>query len=156
MANDAPRNAADKATKKTVAVGNIAMKKLPVLLIALLLTFANSIYAGDSICPPLPPLPEGFDDFRMTESTFTRKRFESSLSYFQTFLPDKLKNAEKTIELTGRSIFWISYRNGLKFIEGYMLKQAALLELASRNKRTKDKSAVEEFCRFTKDAEYVD
>jgi hypothetical protein len=131
------------------------MKKRSILFIIFVFAFSNSLYAEDLICPPLPPLPEGADDLRMTEADFTRTRFESSLLYFQTSLPTKLKSAETTRELTGRAVFWVSYRNGLKFIEGYMLKQSALLELSSE-KRGSGKSAVDEFCSFVKEAKYLD
>jgi len=128
--------------------------KHTILLLSILFLVPPANASG-SLCTPLPPLPEEADDLRMTEADFTEERFYSSLLYLQNDLPEKLKEAKETKELTGRAVFWVSYRNGLKFIEGYMLKQTAILERAAGHQQAKE-SAVEKFCSFVSGAKYVD
>lgn len=120
--------------------------KIVTITMILLIAPISSI-ASEMLCPPLPPLPKEADDLRMTEEEFTKERFLSSLAYFENDLPNKLNTSKETKELTNRSIFWISYRNGLKFIEGYMLKQEALLKGGAEKKA---------FCEFIVGSEYVD
>ena len=121
------------------------MKLILITLFTLFFSLAAS--ASESLCPPLPPLPKEVDDLRMTEADITKERFLNSLSYFQNVLPEILKKSKETRELTDRAEFWVSYRNGLKLIKGYMLKQEALL---------KGGVAKKAFCEFISGADYVD
>jgi hypothetical protein len=112
------------------------------------------------LCPPLPPVPAGADDLRFSEADFTEQKFESSWAYFEHQLSRDLQRVEKTADLTDREGFWIMYGNSLRLMRGYMLKQAAQLERASRPGITTLASdsgtATFRFCRFLATVPAVD
>ena len=109
--------------------------------------------AAPRLCPPPRALPAERDDHGIKEQEFTLAQFSRSLSWFQDGLPARLKEAKQTDELTDKSEFWIAYRNGLTFIEGYALKQEALLERAQKRRAG---PAVRRFCDFVSKATWVD
>lgn len=131
------------------------------LAVALCPVWETSAHAGSRLCPPPPPVKEGEDDLRMKEEEFNAEHIAKSLSYLQNDIPNDLQDndSKKIIARLGSSEFWISYDNSLRFIEGYMLKQAALLQIAQSRgpKKTKQKDdAVKRFCDFLGSAEYTD
>lgn len=131
------------------------------LTVTLCLFTVTGAQAGPKICPPPPPLVEGQDDLRMKEEDFTAERFASSLSILETDIPKELqdKDTKKVLARLDSSEFWIGYSNSLKFIRGYMLKQAALLPItqARLTKKTKQRDeAIKAFCNFVGSADYSD
>jgi len=112
-----------------------------------------------NLCPKTPPAP-GVDDLRFSESQFTAARFDSSYAYFDSELPRELDAAEKTSELTDREGFRIGYRNRLRLMQGYRLKQSALLEQAGHapdsTLLTDSTSATFRLCRFLETVHAVD
>lgn len=126
------------------------MRKVFTLGLISLLFCCPSASAESSLCPPLKPLPPEVDDLRVNESEFTHQHFENAFSFFREDLPKRFKEAKTTEELTDREGFWIGYDNSLSLIEGYVLKQAALLEraqLAGKQRGTRG-PAVKRFCQF--------
>jgi len=97
-------------------------------VVALIGVLSGSANGEESLCPPLKPLPEGVDDHRMRESDLTPTRFNQALAYFKGDLSRQLAEAKPTVEVTNREGFWIAYDNSLKVLEGYALRQTALLE----------------------------
>jgi len=87
---------------------------------------------GENVCPPLNP-PKGKDDRRMEEKAFTAKEFAEALSYFSEELPKELSKAEKTTDFLDGEGFRIGYPNVIKTMEGYALRQEALLRRAERD-----------------------
>ncbi len=141
----------------------MATQKLTAILLAFAVCSLGGTQAhGDaSICPPLPPLPEGVDDLRTKETDFTAQRAASSRSYLQKEVPKDLREKDDT-KIKRRlesSEFWISYDNSLRIIEGYLLKQEALLQIAqsrlSKTTKTRD-AAVKRFCDFLGSAHFAD
>jgi len=110
----------------------------------------------ESLCPPLKPLPEGVDDHRMRESDLTPARFNQALAYFKGDLSRQLTEAKPTEEVANREGFWIAYDNGLKVLEGYALRQAALLELARRTGIKGRGPGRQRFCDFLSKTRYLD
>ena len=69
------------------------------------------------------------------------------------------KDTKKILARLDSSEFWIGYSNSLKFIRGYMLKQAALLQItqARLTKKTKQRDeTIKVFCNFVGSADYSD
>jgi hypothetical protein len=97
----------------------------------------------------------------MKEEEFNAKHAATALSYLQKDIPGELqgKDSKRIMARLGSSEFWISYDNSLRFIEGYLLKQAALLQISQSRglKKTKQNDdAVKRFCDFLGSAEYTD
>jgi len=86
----------------------------------------------ESLCAALRPLAKDVDDHRMRETDLTRARFDEALTYFKEDLARQLAEAKSIEEVTNKGSFWIAYDNGLKVLEGYALRQAALLERSRR------------------------
>jgi len=131
------------------------------LTVTICLSTVTGAQAGPKICPPPAHLVEGQDDLRMKEEDFTAERFASSLSILETDIPKELqdKDTKKVLARLDSSEFWIGYSNSLKFIRGYMLKQAALLPItqARLTKKTKQRDeAIKAFCNFVGSADYSD
>lgn len=116
--------------------------------------------AEERLCPSSPSLPPDVDDHRMTEDQFTLEHFQSSLSYFQNDLAKELVKTKRTEDVINKEAFWITYENSLRFIEGYALKQAALLERTQVTPGSTAKKwrgpAVQRFCEFVSKAQYLD
>lgn len=135
--------------------------KTMLLACALCSLMETSASAGSRLCPLPPPLQEGQDDLRIKEEDITAERFASSLSILETDIPKELqdKDTKKVLARLGSSEFWIGYSNSIKFIRGYMLKQAALLPIsqARLTKKTKQRDeAIKAFCNFVGSADYSD
>jgi hypothetical protein len=131
------------------------------LAVALWSFWETSAHASSRLCPPPAPVKEGEDDMRMKEDEFNAEHIAKSLFYLQNDIPNELQgnDSKKIMARLGSSEFWISYDNSLRFIEGYMLKQAALLQIAQSrgSKKTKQKvDTVKRFCDFLGSAEYTD
>jgi hypothetical protein len=122
---------------------------------------ATTAYAETRLCPSPHPLKEGQDDLTIKEEEFTAENFFSSLSYLQKDLPKELldKDMNAVKDRLDSSFFWIGYENSLKLIEGYSLKQAALLQIkqlqVSPKAKRKD-DAVKRFCKFVGSTRYAD
>jgi|SRR5436309_15169078 len=132
-----------------------------VLAVALSSLAVPSAFAGPKLCPPPPPLKEGQDDMRMNEEDFDFKDFASSLSFLHKEIPKRLldKDSKAVQRRLDSSEFWIGYRNSLLVIEGYALKQAALLQIAQTQLSPKTKprdDAVKRFCEFVGSSHYAD
>ena len=136
------------------------------LKIVLLATVLCALYgeagasAESKLCPPLPSLALGQDDSRIKEEDFTVEQFTSSLSILETDIPKELQeqDTKKVLARLDSSEFWIGYANSLKFLRGYMLKQAALLQTGHSgiSKKQQKKDAVKRFCDFITSAQYTD
>ena len=123
------------------------------ILIAVSVLFVSAgVATPESLCPPGDPLPDGADDLRLRESEFTLGRYESGIAYFDSALPAILREGEALADRVRGSAFWITYRNNLKFVRGYVLRHRASLstEPAARSK------AVAEFCDFISGAKWLD
>jgi len=81
-----------------------------------------------------------------------------ALSFFRKELPKEFQEVKTTREMTDREGFWIGYHNSLAFMEGYFLKQAALLERAQSGGKEKrqEGSALKRFCKFLSKAHSLD
>jgi len=121
------------------------------IAITLALLF-NAAVATADLCPPLEPLPSGIDDLRLSERDFTEEKFRSALAYFDSDLPSILHDAMLLETRINGSAFWISYRNSLTHLKGYLLRERALLETDPVERR----EAVSEFCGFLNGARWVD
>ena len=115
--------------------------------------WANFAVAEGPICSQLPPLPAGADDLRIKEHEITKSKYSESLDFIRNEFPRRLLSYEKISEYEQNTEFWLSYYNSLKFIEGYVLKQAAEQEIQIKKQKGK---AAAEFCSFLKEAMYVD
>ena len=111
------------------------------------------------LCPTTPAAP-GVDDLRFSEDQFTAAQFDSAYAYFEAVLPRELNAAEKTAALTEREGFWIGYRNRLRLMKGYALKQAAILEQANGSPDSTlmndSTSAMFRLCQFIQNVRAVD
>ncbi len=73
----------------------------------------------------------------------------------------QMEVAGSLADLTTPAKFWVTYGNCLTFIEGYVLKQAALLERMQMqakpsNDRAQPGAAEVRFCAFLAQAKWVD
>ena len=112
--------------------------------IIILATILPSAAAAGDLCPTPAALPPGADDLRLSVSGFTRERYESALEYLDHTLPAILHDSENLAAAVNPSVFWISYRNSITFIRGYVLLQRAE---HARDPEAKA-AAVTEFCSF--------
>ena len=146
------------------------MKHWTLIVIIIVFSFSNKVIASSSICPDPPPLQEGADDFRMHERDFTLEEALESVSFLQTDFSKRIWGDNAVTDFSSWSGHYIGYHNSLKTIEGMLLKQQVLLEIArlnevtatSSNSETIDQSkkklkmARDHFCEFLNSAEYVD
>jgi len=118
------------------------------LIITLAFALHPALVTGEeSLCTSIVTNNSEEDILKISEHEFTKEKYLESLHYFQIKLPKRLHGINNTRVLTRSSEFWIDYRNSLKFIEGYHLKQEAI------HKAGKAKKV---FCDFINNAEYVD
>jgi len=114
------------------------------------------------------------DNLRMREAAFTREGAERALAYFKTTLPALMAEMKDLQRLQATDRYYISYPNTLRILEGWLLKQDALvardsLALLQARQKTGDASAEEvvraraqfdtrkqRFCTFVANAHYVD
>jgi len=122
--------------------------------VALIAVLGGPALAQETLCPPLKPLAEGADDHRVREADFTSARFSEALAYFKEDLSRRLAEAKASEHVTEREGFWIGYDNSVKILEGYALRQAALLEHAS--KAGVRGPATQKFCDFLSKTRYLD
>ena len=122
-----------------------------VLLLVALAVASPSLAESTDFCPPLPPLAEGQDDLRIAESGFTQERYEAAIQHLLEF-PARIINAEDLRGTVASSETWIGYENSLRFVRGWVLKQAAVAEAKSGHRG----AAVEAFCAFAANAAYAD
>lgn len=122
-------------------------------LVALTLLCSCVSFAQERLCPAPSPLPEGADDLRIHESEFTYSRYLESLDFIQNEFPRRIRTYKEVSEFQYNTELWLGYYNSLKFIEGYVLKQAALNEVASHSEK---REATDRFCQFLRNARYVD
>jgi len=124
-----------------------------IVFIACIFLSSNALLAQEAICPPLHPDPDRAEELVMHENEFTKEKYISSLDFVRNEFPRRILSYEKTSEFEDSPEFWIGYYNSLTFIEGYVLKQAAISEI--KTSKTKG-SAVKEFCTFLEEAAYTD
>lgn len=125
-------------------------------VVALVGALHGSASGEDTLCPPLKPVPEGVDDHRMREADLTPARFSEALAYFEEDLSRQLSEAKATVAVTTREGFWIAYSNSVKVLEGYTLRQSALLERARGSGAKGRGPALQRFCDFLSKTRYLD
>jgi len=108
-------------------------------------------FASAGLCPVREPSADG-RELQMVESDFTQERYEEALGYFDQRLPEILRDTDGLERRLGQSVFWISYRNGLTLIRGYVMRERALL-LSDPVEKT---AATDAFCQFVSRAEWLD
>jgi hypothetical protein len=120
------------------------------------------------LCPRQPALPKEQDDLRMHEHEFTLKHAMESLQFLQNDFSARVFGPGPREDLRDDSSHYISYANSLRFIEGALLKQEALVEQARRDASPRAsrgsqsaagvrfEAAKRRFCEFLRSAEYVD
>jgi hypothetical protein len=127
-------------------------------------------FAAESLCPEPAPLPEGADDLRMSEEEFTLDHARSSVEFLRTEFAARIWGPDAVKDLNAWSGHYISYANSLKFIEGALLRQEALLQRLraeelgaatpgseeAREAEQATRDAAEKFCNLLESAEYVD
>ena len=96
---------------------------------------------------------EGTGELMILEHEFTQRQYIDSLYYLQNEFSRRLLAFGRVSEFEHNTEFWISYYNSLKFIEGYMLRQAAQAEVSAHSKKGE---ATDRFCRFLQKARYED
>jgi hypothetical protein len=104
----------------------------------------------------LKPLPKEVDDHRMREADLTQARYSEALAYFKEGLSRQLSKAKATEDVTHSEGFWIAYSNSVAVLEGYTLRQAALLERARGGAAKTRGPAVQRFCSFLSKTRYLD
>ncbi len=118
-----------------------------------------SLPPPDSLCPITehPGVPE---ELVMAESEFSEARFQNGLEFFRNDLARQLADSQLTTAITENEGFWISYGNSLLLMEGFMLRQAALLEKAAGRPDSAllaDRTSARfRFCDFLKGTGWVD
>jgi hypothetical protein len=150
-------------------IGKI-MPSMSTLVLILFVFGSGQVIASDRLCPEKTPLQDGSDDLRMYEKEFTFEEAQSSVTFLQTDFAGRIWGAEPVKDFSAWSGHYISYANSLKFIEGALLKQQALLnrfrlrELTlsdpnspeiSQAKEDLEKS-IQAFCDLVNESEYVD
>ena len=141
------------------------------VVVAFMLIFGNQLaLAAEPLCTDPAPLPEGADDLRMHEEEFTLDHARNSIEFLRTEFAARIWGPDAVKDFDAWSGHYISYANSLKFIEGALLKQEALLqrfraqELAAavpdseevREAEQAARDAAERFCNLVESAEYVD
>jgi len=114
------------------------------------------------------------DNLRMSEAVFTRDAAERALGYFRTTLPQLMGEFKDFQRLQSVDRYYISYPNTLRILDGWMLKQdalvardsAVLVEARRKNGDASDaevararaqyESRRQRFCAFVAKASYVD
>jgi hypothetical protein len=143
-----------------------------ILLVLALVPFllGASSPSSDSLCPGRPALPKTQDDLRMSEGEFSLTHAMESLRFLQNDFSSRIFGPGPRDDLRDDSSHYISYANSLRFVEGTLLKQQALIERARRDTlaaraapgssqseaRSRFAAAKRRFCDFLRAAEYVD
>ena len=126
--------------------------------------------SSEILCPGQPVLPKEQDDLRMHEREFTVKHAMESLQFLKNDFSSRLFGSGPQEDLRNDSSHYISYANSLRFIEGTLLKQQALIERARRDTLSaraasrssqsdagaRFEAAKSRFCDFLRSAKYVD
>jgi hypothetical protein len=140
----------------------------------LVVIFTFRSVAAANLCPaPVPPITDT-DDRRRTEASFDAEDFSQALDYFKDDLPRALRENASTEGVRRKEPYTIGYPNVIVAIEGYTLRQEALLRLAERDLiversqrgpakkadvasvNTRFQEAQRRFCDFLKNAQYSD
>ena len=126
--------------------------------------------AQESLCPPRDPVAPDADDPAMHEREFTLQKARESITFFREDFAKRIWGPEPVRDFSAWSGHYISYANSLRFIEGALLKEHALLlkaqaALAARvdpkgPEANKAKAAFDAardtFCAFVASSKYVD
>ena len=83
--------------------------------------------AQESLCPPREPVAPDADDPAMHEREFTRQKARESITFFREDFAKRIWGPEPVRDFSAWSGHYISYANSLRFIEGALLKEHALL-----------------------------
>ena len=159
----------DDATEGTHTLGGI-VRRISILIALVPFLLGASPPSSNILCPRQPALPTEQDDLRMHEHEFTLKHAMESLQFLQNDFSARVFGPGPREDLRDNSSHYISYANSLRFIEGALLKQEALVEQARRDtlsvksaSRGSQSAAVvrfeaakRRFREFLRSAEYVD
>jgi len=99
-------------------------------LFAVAIALAPVTATAQALCPPQPA---PGDVAPVEEARFTSSQFSESLTYLRTQIPALLQQAQFTQQVRQSELFYIGYPNHLSLIEGYALRQEALLRRAERD-----------------------
>lgn len=123
------------------------MKKVSLLVVLLLLCLVVENVAQNA----------ENDDLKIRENEFSKKAYRESLDYLRKEFPKILMESKDPQRAVQSSEVWIGFYNSLTFIEGYQLKQSALIEAKmNQYRKNKESSANREYQKFLKKAEYID
>jgi hypothetical protein len=150
-------------------VGGIVTRILLLFALGPFLLGASSS-SSEILCPGQSALPKEQDDLRMHEREFTVKNAMESLQFLRNDFSSRIFGPGPQEDLRNDSSHYISYANSLRFIEGTLLKQEALIERAQRDTLSaraasrssqrdagvRFEAAKSHFCDFLRSAKYVD
>ncbi len=139
-------------------------------VVAMFLAMPLIACAEESLCPPRGPVAPDADDYAMHEREFTVEHARESITFFREDFAKRIWGPEPVKDFSASSGHYISYANSLRFIEGALLKEHALLlkaqaalaaRVAPRGTDAKKAKAAfdaarDTFCAFVASSNYVD
>ena len=126
--------------------------------------------ASELLCPARTVGPNEADELMMEEHEFTIERALASAKFLNTEFARRIWGPDRVTDFGASSENYISYANGLRFIEGSLLRQDALRLRLEVRLREATRSSPEEvvrsrrafegararFCEFVSASDYVD